>query len=156
MANTRGGRSVNPSSRIATAAKPVMNMTRIPGWRSADLAGQLDAVETRHHHVGEQQVEVGVPRERQRGEAVADRIDRVPRPLQTAGQKEAQVIVVFGEEDAGHISGFVSVKAEGAGRASSTRSTRGKAGGAACRGRCVGLTAAARRVQRRRFLRQRS
>ena len=87
-----------------------MNMMRMPGWRLATLASELNPVESRHHHVGDQQIEIMFARERKRGGAVADRIDRMSGALQPPRQENAELFVVFGEKDARHRGGARQVK----------------------------------------------
>jgi N-formylglutamate amidohydrolase len=68
----------------------------------ADPARQLDAVDARHDDVGEEEIEIGVPGERQGRIAVANRLHLVAGPLKGSREEGAHVVIVFGEEYSRH------------------------------------------------------
>src|SRR6185437_14787812 len=72
------------------------------GEERADPARQLDAVDPRHHHIGEKEVEIAVAGERQGGVAVADGAHLVAGALERAGQEGAHVVIILGEEYSRH------------------------------------------------------
>jgi hypothetical protein len=93
-----------PRVRRRRASSPARAETRDHGQVpqraiGADRPQQLQAVEARHHHVGEQQIGRLAPHRGERGHAVADRLDAAGRREQ-AGHVVAHVGVVVGDDDA--------------------------------------------------------
>ena len=63
---------------------------------------KLDAVELWHHDIGEEEVIIVAPDEIERRLAVPYRLDGITRARERPREEAAHVIVVLGEEDAGH------------------------------------------------------
>ena len=87
-------------ARLLAGARRDEDHGQVPQRRvGADRPQQLQAVQARHHHVGEQQVGRLAPQGGERGHAVADRLDAAGRGEQ-AGHVVAHVGVVVGDDDA--------------------------------------------------------
>ncbi len=72
------------------------------GMQVAGAARQFDAVDPRHDHVGQEQIDLVAGGPAQRRIAVAQGAHLVPGAAQRAGEEYPDAVVVFGEKDACH------------------------------------------------------
>ena len=76
--------------RKATAAKPVMKITRRSGISMVRPAREFNPVHAGHDDIGDEQVELAVRDERQGLESIDHRRHLVPDTLERARQEDAQ------------------------------------------------------------------
>ena len=66
--------------------------------RTDGAAGEFDAVDARHHDVGDQQLEFVLVKGGQRGVAIGDGVHVMARTLKRARKKSAHGVVVFSQQ----------------------------------------------------------
>ena len=87
------------ASIAATAARAGLQRWSGDFGRATELGHEFEAIELRHHDVGDQQVRCSLARQPERVGAVADRLD-LPVGREQSGQVSAQVGVVVGNQNA--------------------------------------------------------